>query len=211
MAGEEMAGDSFPSEIKEPFEKLPAGTVLLTIEEVAEGMAGKEGDEVLAINVSFVGEEPASALGVHGEDMFWIGVRETDRNVTSGRAQADPEAQLAATWTARLGRFEKMASKAGVEIKGKGRQLVYSELKGRQVLALIEHSINKNNPDFTDAKVKSYWAVGEREPALSDAPPKAAAPAAGPRPSAGPAPIARPAAAAQAATPRPPVRRLGAR
>lgn len=207
---EQLAGDNFPMEIREPFEKLPAGSVLVTITDVQEGMAGQEGDEVLAINASFVGEEPAAAAGVTGEDMFWIGIRESDRNVQSGKAQADPEALLAATWEARAGRFQKMAEKAGVDIKGKSRQLVYSELKGRKVILVVEHSVNKKNPDFTDAKVKSYWAVGDRQPALSDAEPAKAAPAAGPRPAAAPratAPAPTPAAAAA----RPPVRRLGAR
>lgn len=214
---EELAGTTFPGEIREPFEKVPAGTVLFTIEDVAEGMAGKdENDQVLVIQAHLVGEEPAGALGVGLDTMFFIGIRESDKVVQQGKATADPEGQLAATWAARAGRFQAFATKSGVEIAGKDRQLVYSELKGRQVLGLVEHVIDPKNPDFSNARIKSYWAVGEREPATSDAAPtQKAAPAAGPRPAAtAPAPAPRaagPAPAMAGAAVRPPVRRLGAR
>lgn len=215
MAGEELAGDSFPAEIREPFERVPAGTVQFVIEDVQEGMMGKdENDQVLVIQASLVGEEPSAAAGVGLDSMFFIGIRESDRAVQQGKATADPEGQLAATWASRAGRFQQFAHKAGVEVAGKNRQLIYSELKGRKVLGLVEHTVNKINPDFVDARVKSWWAVGDRTPALSDAEPTPtkAAPTAGPRPAAVQAPTPRAVAPAPVATiSKPAVRRLGAR
>lgn len=214
---DELVGAGFPAEIKEPFERVPAGTIQFTIEDVAEGMFGKdEKDQTLVIQASLVGEEPLSAAGVAMDSMFFIGIRDGDRVVEQGRAQADPEGQLAATWAARAGRFKQFAEKAGVQVEGaKDRQLTYSELRGRKILGLVEHSVNKTNPDFIDARVKSWWAVGERTPALSEEAPSVAkaAPAAGPRPAArtSPAPAPAPAPATAPAAVRPPVRRLGAR
>ena len=202
----EMVGDSFPAEIRDQRDKLPAGDIVFRIDDVQEGMAGREGDEVLAIVASLTAIEPQQAAGIEHEEMFWIGQRETDKAVTDGKAQADREGLLAATWQYRAARLKMFASKAGIDIQGKNRALAYSELKGRTVLGLVEHEIDKKNPQYTNARVKSWWAVGERTPQVADATEKPQ-PTAGPRPAAATAP--RPMAAQAPVKPMP--RRLGAR
>lgn len=204
-------GRTAPVGIKDPGVLVPAGMLLLQIDELVEGTMGD--DQKLVYQASGVVLEPEGAAGTPWKETFWIGTDE------------DPDGQNEATWVARAGRLKIFCAKVGVEMEGQDMDVVCSEVVGQRVMARSTHSIEPNmkkgQPNQYAGRIRQGFAAwfteGEHEVGLSDEAPKqrpdtpgngagrAAAPVAtrpGPKPlapagvrSAAPAPAARPAPA----------------
>ncbi|MDE2099273.1 MAG: hypothetical protein KGL39_18610 [Patescibacteria group bacterium] len=215
-------GRIIPTEIKEPFEQLPAGNFLLQVTGAGEGMVGKPGSEVYGIQINHTVVEPASHAGMEYDETFFIGIGAHDKQVQSGKMQADPEAANDDTWKARAGRFKRYCEKHGINIEGADLDLVFQQLTDKQLIAKVilqpsKTAVRDDGTPMMNARVDRWFAVGEAQPGIDTTPQPAAAPiAAGPRsvaPVAGPRPAGAPVAAAPAAAPgtaaRPPLRRIG--
>lgn len=210
-------GWTMPTEIKPPFENLPTGFFVANIDEVQEGMVGKQGEEVFGIIAALTMEEPVEVAGLTKEQTFFLGVRAEDKRVTSGKIQADPEAKNDETLKYTLGRFEAFAMAAGVDIKGKDSDVVFSELKNRKVMIKVSHKAGKPRPGESEAPIFSqidrWLPIGSGiDPHVTEEMAAASKPtaSAGPQPAraAAPAP-GKPAAAPAPGRPTP--QRLGGR
>lgn len=202
-------GFQIPVGIQEPFEKLPTGFIVFNIDSIEEGMLGfKEDDLVYGWQVSLTAEEPSAVTGITREEKFYLGIRETDSRVTSGKLKADREAQNPETLIKTLSRFKAFAMAAGVEIEGKDHEVMFSELKNRKIVGKVVHVVGKDDPTKTYAQIDRWMPVGSGvEPHVTEEAAQAArtgkpAPAqAGPKPAAPPAVGAPPAAAAAGPAP----------
>lgn len=202
-------GFQIPVGIQEPFEKLPTGFIVFNIDSIEEGMLGfKEDDLVYGWQVSLTAEEPSAVTGITREEKFYLGIRETDSRVTSGKLKADREAQNPETLIKTLSRFKAFAMAAGVEIEGKDHEVMFSELKNRKIMGKVVHVVGKDDPTKTYAQIDRWMPVGSGvEPHVTEEAAQAArtgkpAPAqAGPKPAAPPAVGAPPAAAAAGPAP----------
>jgi len=202
-------GFQIPVGIQEPFEKLPTGFIVFNIDSIEEGMLGfKEDDLVYGWQVSLTAEEPSAVTGITREEKFYLGIRETDSRVTSGKLKADREAQNPETLIKTLSRFKAFAMAAGVEIEGKDHEVMFSELKNRKIMGKVVHVVGKEDPTKTYAQIDRWMPVGSGvEPHVTEEAAQAArtgkpAPAqAGPKPAAPPAVGAPPAAAAAGPAP----------
>ena len=202
-------GFQIPVGIQEPFEKLPTGFIVFNIDSIEEGMLGfKEDDLVYGWQVSLTAEEPSAVTGITREEKFYLGIRETDSRVTSGKLKADREAQNPETLIKTLSRFKAFAMAAGVEIEGKDHEVMFSELKNRKIMGKVVHVVGKDDPTKTYAQIDRWMPVGSGvEPHVTEEAAQAArtgkpAPAqAGPKPAAPPSAGAPPAAAAAGPAP----------
>lgn len=217
-------GFVIPVGIKEVFEQLEKGYILFKIENVAAGDLAKQDDPkgpVFGFVADLIAEEPSEMAGITREERFYLGIREGDGRVTSGRAKVDPMCESDDTLILTLGKFKQFAQAAGVEIEGKETDMIFSELKNRTVIGKVEHKFLPARPGETQsdkpfAQINRWLPVNAGvEPhmtpneAVIGAAGKAPA-TAGPQPTraAAPAPAA-PKAAAPAGRPTP--QRLGAR
>lgn len=120
---------AFPDEIGEDFTRLPVGTILWKVSDTIEELAGK-GKDRKCIRAELTAMAPIEAIGKEHTRHFWIGTRK------------DPGASKVGTWmkSPDLRNFKVMANKAGVlQVEKKARPLIYSELKGREVVGRVEY------------------------------------------------------------------------
>ena len=202
-------GFTFPVGIKDAWEQVPQGYIAFNIDSVEDGLLGKEGDEVKGIQVMLTVTEPAECVRIIKEEKFYLGLRETDKRVQSGKVKADREADNPETLIITLSRFKAFAHAAGVDIEGQDSEQIYSQLKNRQVLGRVEHKILPARPgevqsDLPFAQVAKWLPIGTMDPHVTQeavtqpatkgaaSAPRAAAPAPSPAPTPAMAkPIAR--------------------
>ena len=183
--------------------------IVFNIDSIDEGMLGfKEDDLVYGWQVALTAEEPSAVTGITREEKFYLGIRETDSRVTSGKLKADRDAQNPETLIKTLSRFKAFAMAAGVEIEGKDHEVMFSELKNRKIMGKVVHVVGKDDPTKTYAQIDRWMPVGSGvEPHVTEEAAQAArtgkpAPAqAGPKPAAPPSAGAPPAAAAAGPAP----------
>ena len=97
-----------------------------------------------------------------------MGIRPTDKRVQNGRAAADPMCEKEETLKATMGRFKAFAAAAGVEIEGKDSEVVFSELQNRKIVAKVSHTVGRDNPEQTFAKVDRWLPVGTVDPHVTE-------------------------------------------
>lgn len=206
-------GRTVPSGIKEPFELLPSGCLLIEVSELKEEVFGDNNQLIYRMSGSVVAPEKVAGQAVN--ETFFIGTEE------------DPNAENAETWQKRAGRLKQCVEKAGVAFEGADMDVVCSEMQQRKVLAQVarskEPAMKKGQPNpyagRVRANVKGWLAEGEREPYVDEnqlqsdpvgetaaplAPTTPGMPGIGPRTPASPSPVA---AAPAAPAPRPRVGR----
>lgn len=161
--GEEMSmGRTVPTGVKEPFEQLPGGTLQMETVRLEEAVKG--GDNLFCYVATLKVTAPESAAGQEHQETFFIGTEE------------DPNAETEDTWIKRAGRLKQYVEKSGVAFEGADMDVVMSEIQQTSVLALVRQShepeMKKGQPNpyagRVRSNVKSWLAVGEREPALEE-------------------------------------------
>jgi hypothetical protein len=145
---------TWPATIKEEFKRIPAGSILFTIEDVVEvveplpwGDPTKMYRQELA-HLTVI--EPREYEGIAHEQRFQIG------------SDDDPLAEKDETrMKGGASRFQTMANKAGVTVAGAEEDQVRSELKDRHVGATVIWKLSADG--FVRARVTRWFAPGEAE------------------------------------------------
>lgn len=145
---------TWPAQIREEFKRIPAGSILFTIDEVKEVVeplpwadpAKMYRQEVASFTVA----EPKEFEGITHEQRFPIG------------SDDDPLAEKDETrMKGGSSRYQTMANKAGVTVAGAEEDQVRSELKDRQVGATVIWKLSADG--FVRARITRWFTVGESE------------------------------------------------
>jgi len=150
---------AYPEDIRDPFELVPAGNILFTIDSVKAGTQsvtrGNAAVEKKTENVHLTVMAPESHAGIAWTKTIWIG------------SDDDPAALQAETLkTGGASKLKSLAAKAGVDIRGKDEELVRSELQDRKVGGSITHKAKADG--FVRADANVWWAEGERVPVVDE-------------------------------------------
>jgi len=141
---------NFPGEIRDDFARVPQGTIKWRITNIGEELFETKNGEKKIIKAELVATGPASALGQTYTKIFWVGTKD------------DPEAKKLETWTfSAVRNFKVMAAKAGVVMEGKNRQLIYSELRDREVVGKVTYTLRQDGNAMAD--IQEWFEVGAVE------------------------------------------------
>jgi hypothetical protein len=179
-------GRIIPIGIRDPFEMLPMGTLVMEIESLEEALIGKQGQEKYGWKANMKVVDPINAAGITHDEAFFIGTDD------------DPNADNEDTWIKKAGRLKSFCECIGVVVEGADSDVVSSEAKGRRIVGVVSHRMQ---PEFNrDGSPNQYagnpraevrwFAEGEKEVGLAEdqtpLPARAQKPAAtlgaGPRP-----------------------------
>lgn len=152
-------GRVIPAGIRPPFEILPSGVLAFEVEKFEAGSQNVQGVDVLTYNVELSVVGPAEAAGMSHSENFFIGTKE------------DPWAQQDETWQKRSGRLKEFVEACqwqfeGADIDQIAVSIVKSQCLGQ--VTLTREPVIKNNQmnpyaNKLRARIRTWYAQGERE------------------------------------------------
>lgn len=124
-------GKQMPTEIKEPFKRLPGGMLQGKITGAVAGeIPTNQGQSsMFGVTVDVTVTAPDAAYGITHQERFWLGTED------------DPHADKPETLTRRAGNFEALCVAAGLSCKGQDLDVTCSELVDRDVVMHVVQSV----------------------------------------------------------------------
>lgn len=124
-------GKQMPTEIREPFKRLPGGLLQVKITGAVAGEIPTEQGQssMYGVVVDTVVSAPDAAYGITHQERFWLGTED------------DPHADKPETLTKRAGKFEELCNAAGFSCKGQDLDVSCSELIDREVIMHVVQSV----------------------------------------------------------------------